>query len=114
MRYILVFSVLMATSSALAEDPNDASPVSMYRTMNYQRMTGEELLQMHHVLDEWCRGAPGGSALSDAACDERNRLDSALHAKGYCFVGAGATSRWEKGPASRWHRRGERFVDFGN
>ena len=106
MKRIALILPLLATP-AYAEDPNDASPVNTYRAMNYQHMTGEDLLQMHHVLDEWCRGEPGGSALSDAACDERNRLDAALNAKGYCYVGMGSTGRWEKGPAAKWRRRGE-------
>jgi hypothetical protein len=44
------------------------------------------------------------------ACDERNLVDAALFAHGYCYVGMGATSRWEKGPASRWTRRGEEAI----
>ena len=85
-------------------------PISVlypYQNMNYRRMTGEDLLQIRPGLDDWCRGQPGGSALSDGACDERNRLDDALYAKGYCYVGMGSTGRFEKGPAIKWRKRGE-------
>ena len=48
-------------------------------------MTGETLLQTHGKLDELCRGGAGDA--TDQACEERNQLDAALFAKGYCYVG---------------------------
>jgi hypothetical protein len=77
---------------------------------NYTSQTGTELLQRWMVLNEQCRGGAGDEAATVKACDERNQVDAALFAHGYCFVGAGATSRWERGPASRWIRRGENAV----
>jgi hypothetical protein len=44
------------------------------------------------------------------ACQERNLVDAALFAHGYCYVGMSATSRWEKGPAARWTPRGEQAI----
>ena len=36
------------------------------------------------------------------ACGERNLVERALTAKGYCYVGNyGVTMRWEKGPARK-------------
>jgi hypothetical protein len=67
-------------------------------------MTGEVLLQEYETLDEMCHGAAGDDRGIDEACDERNRLDAILFAKGYCFVSIGSTGRWEKGPASKWRR----------
>ena len=74
---------------------------------NYHAWTGTELLQRWMVLNEDCRGGSGNEQATTRACDERNVVDAALFAHGYCYVGMGATSRWEKGPASRWSRRGE-------
>jgi hypothetical protein len=75
--------------------------------LNYRAWTAPELLQRWMVLNENCRGGSGDEQATTQACDERNLVDAALFAHGYCFVGMGATSRWEKGPASRWTRRGE-------
>ena len=74
--------------------------------LNYRAWTAPELLQRWAVLNEKCRDDPA----TTQACDERNLVDAALFAHGYCFVGMGATSRWEKGPASRWTRRGEEAI----
>src|ERR1700722_20103962 len=65
------------------------------------------------VLNENCRGGSGDEQATTQACDERNLVDAALFAHGYCYVGMGATSRWEKGPAPRWTRRGEQSL-FGD
>jgi hypothetical protein len=113
-RQVVVEKVLSAPSKpAPSTEVGEAPPISVlyqYQNMNYRRITAEDLLQMRSVLDGWCRGQSGGSALSDGACDERNRLDSALYAKGYCYVGMGSTGRFEKGPAAKWRRRGEEVM----
>jgi hypothetical protein len=86
-----------------------ASPV--YSAQSYMAWTGTELLQRWMVLNEGCRGGAGDDPATDRACEERNQVDTALFAHGYCYVGNyGATSRWERGPASRWARRGENAV----
>jgi hypothetical protein len=78
--------------------------------VNYRAWTAPELLQRWMVLNEDCRGGAGDDPATMRACDERNLVDAALFAHGYCYVGMGATSRWEKGPASRWTRRGEEAI----
>jgi hypothetical protein len=107
-RQLDVEKSLSASSASAPTSAVEALPpisaLYAHQNMDYRSMTGEELLQIHHVLDEWCRGAPGGSALSDGACDERNRLDGALYAKGYCHVGMGSSGRFEKGPSSKWRK----------
>jgi hypothetical protein len=77
---------------------------------NYRTWTGPELLQRWSYLNEECRGGAGDDAATMRFCDERNLVDTALFAHGYCFVGMGSTSRWEKGPRSRWTRRGEEAI----
>ena len=62
------------------------------------------------VLNEHCRGGTGDEQGTKRACDERNLVDAALFGHGYCYVGMGAMSRWEKGPAARWTRRGEQAI----
>ena len=45
------------------------------------------------------------------ACGERNLVERALTAKGYCYVGNyGVTMCWEKGPARKWTHRGENAI----
>ncbi len=78
--------------------------------VNYRAWTAPELLQRWMVLNEQCRGGSGDEQATMQACDERNLVDAALFAHGYCYVGMGATSRWEKGPASLWTRRGEQAI----
>jgi hypothetical protein len=90
-RTLAAIAALTAVSPALGVD--------------YRAWTAPELLQHWMVLNEGCRGGAGDEQA--AACDERNLVAAALFAHGYCYVGMGATSRWEKGPASRWTRRGE-------
>ena len=77
---------------------------------NYRAWTAPELLQRWMVLNEDCRGGAGDEQATMRACDERNLVDAALFAHGYCYVGMGATSRWEKGPAARWTHRGEQAI----
>jgi hypothetical protein len=98
MKSLLLTTVLAATTTpALAVE-------------NYRTWTGPELLQLWATLNVECRGGSGDEATTTRACDERNLVDTALFAHGYCFVGMGSTSRWEKGPGSRWTRRGENAV----
>ncbi|HEY1863547.1 MAG TPA: hypothetical protein VGG77_07635 [Roseiarcus sp.] len=78
--------------------------------VNYRAWTATELLQRWMVLNEDCRGGAADEPATMRACDERNLVDAALFADGYCYVGMGATSRWEKGPAPRWTRRGEQAI----
>lgn len=92
---LIVLAILTAASPALA--------------VNYGVWTAPELLQRWMVLNEDCRGA-GDEPATLRACDERNLVDVALYAHGYCYVGMGATSRWEKGPAPHWTRRGEQAI----
>jgi hypothetical protein len=71
--------------------------------------TATALLQMEMSQDGLCRGSnePESNA-TKLACDKRAILVGELFAKGYCIVGnSGYQQRWEKGPASRWTRRGE-------
>jgi hypothetical protein len=78
---------------------------------NYRTWIGTELLQRWTALNIDCRGGAGDESATLRACDERNSVDAALFAHGYCFVGnSGAEERWEKGPAARWTRRGERAL----
>jgi hypothetical protein len=79
-------------------------------TLDYRAWTAPELLQHWMVLNEECRGGSGDEPATMRACDDRNLVDAALFAHGYCYVGMGATSRWEKGPASRWTHRGEQAI----
>jgi hypothetical protein len=72
--------------------------------MDYRTQTVPELLQRWVALNRDCRG---DNPATTRACDERHLVGAALFARGYCYVGMGATSRWEKGPASRWTRRRE-------
>ena len=80
----------------------------------YRAWTGPELLQRWMFLNEQCRGGAGDDPATTRACDERNLVDAALFAHGYCYVGNyGAEQGWERGPASRWTRRGEHAVCHG-
>jgi hypothetical protein len=97
MRAILIGAVLLATTPALAAE-------------DYRTWTGAGLLQLWSTLNVECRGGAGDAAATTQACDKRNLVDTALFAHGYCFVGMGSTSRWEKGPGSRWTRRGEEAI----
>jgi hypothetical protein len=91
--------ILAAAVAALAVSPALAQN-------RYMSWTGAELLQRWGVLNGECRGDNIAKS-----CDERNLVDSALFAHGYCFVGNfGYTERWEKGPKSRWTRRGENAI----
>jgi hypothetical protein len=76
----------------------------------YRPWTPPVLLQRWKVLNERCRGGSGREPATKQACDERKMVDAALFARGYCYVGMGATSRWVKGPASRWTSRGAQAV----
>ena len=76
----------------------------------YRPWTPPVLLQRWKVLNERCQGGSGGEQATKQACDERKTVDAALFARGYCYVGTGATLRWKKGPASRWTGRGEQAV----
>jgi hypothetical protein len=49
---------------------------------NYRTWTGPELLS---YLNGECRGGSGDDAATMRACDERNLVDAALFADGYCF-----------------------------
>jgi hypothetical protein len=93
---LIVLALVTAASPALA--------------VNYGTWTAPELLQRWMVLNEDCRGGAGVEPATLRACAERNLVDAALFAHGYCYVGMGATSRWEKGPAPRWTRRGEQAI----
>jgi len=87
-------ALMIAPSPSMAKSPKDP-----------------ELLQQWVILNEGCRGGYGDNPATMRACDERNLVDAALFARGYCFVGNyGVEQRWEKGPASRWTRHGERAV----
>jgi hypothetical protein len=77
---------------------------------DYRAWTSAGLLQLWATLNVECRGGSGDDAATMRACDERNLVDAALFVHGYCFVGVGPTSRWEKGPRSRWTRRGEEAI----
>jgi hypothetical protein len=76
--------------------------------VNYRAWTAPELLQRWMVLNEDCRGGAGDDPATMRACDERNLVDAALFAHGFCYIGA--TSRWEKGPGSRWTQHGEQAI----
>ena len=79
--------------------------------LNYRAWTAPELLQRWMVLNENCRGGSGDDPATTQACDERNLVDGALFADGYCFVGMGATSLLGgRGLTSRWTRRGEEAI----
>ncbi len=73
----------------------------------YRPWTPPVLIQRWKVLNERCQGGSGGEHATKQACDERNLVDTALFARGYCYVGTGATLRWKKGPTST---RGEQAV----
>jgi hypothetical protein len=93
--------LLLAALLAAIVTPAFAAP-------NYRTWTGASLLQRWVFLNTECRGGLGNNPATYRACDERNLVDAALYAHGYCFVGnVGAETRWEQGPASRWTRRGE-------
>ena len=77
---------------------------------NYRAWTASELLQRWTALNGDCRGGAGDEQATTRTCEERNLVDAALFAHGYCYVGMGATSRWEKGPAARRTHRGEQAV----
>jgi hypothetical protein len=48
------------------------------------------------------------------ACQKRDISTGELFARGYCIVGNfGYQQRWEKGPAARWTRRGEKAACHG-
>jgi hypothetical protein len=78
--------------------------------VDYRAWTPPLLLQRWKVLNESCRGGSGDEPATQKACDERSLVHAALFARGYCYVGMGATSRWEKGQASRWTSHGEQAV----
>jgi hypothetical protein len=80
-RILIAIATLTAVSPALG--------------MNYRAWTAPELLQRWMVLNEDCRGGAGDEQATMQACDERNLVDAALFAHGYCYVGMGATSRWD-------------------
>lgn len=92
---LIILSALMATPAL---------------SMDYRAKNSSELLQRWMVLNGDCRGGAGDEAATTQACEERNLVDSSLFSRGYCYVGVGSTSRWEKGPASMWTRHGERAV----
>jgi hypothetical protein len=75
--------------------------------VEYRTQTIPDLLQRWVVINHDCRSGRGYNPVTTRACDELRLIDAALLARGYCYVGMGATSRWEKGPASRWTRRRE-------
>jgi hypothetical protein len=48
------------------------------------------------------------------ACQKRDISTGELFARGYCIVGNfGYQQRWERGPAARWTRRGEKAACHG-
>jgi hypothetical protein len=71
----------------------------------HHRWTSPRLLQRWYVLNERC--AAGND---QSACHERHLVEDALFARGYCYVGAGARSRWERGLALRLAERKEHAV----
>ena len=75
--------------------------------VNYRTQTVPQLLQRWEVVNDDCRGGRSYNPATARACDELRRVDAALLARGYCYVGKDETARWEKGPASRWTRRRE-------
>jgi hypothetical protein len=94
-KFLSTAMLLAFTIPALAGEPD----------WNYRTWGLPDLFIEWGYQDNICRGPYGTE--TDEACDKRSRVDDALFAKGWCFVGKGSTSRWEKGPASRWTRRGE-------
>jgi hypothetical protein len=85
--------------------------LSAHAGENYRAWTGPNLLMRWAVLNNQCRGGSGDDPATKRACDERNLVDAALYAHGYCYVGnSGFQQRWEMGPPSRWTSRGEQAV----
>ena len=68
----------------------------------HHRWTSPRLLHRWTVLNERCAG---GAGHDQTACDERALVEDALFARGYCYVGEGATARWRRGLALRLAER---------
>jgi hypothetical protein len=63
------------------------------------------LVKVYKFYDMLCHGLDDEDVI-DEGCKDRNELVAVLLARGYCYVGNDYDStRWKKGPASRW--RGE-------
>jgi hypothetical protein len=72
------------------------------------------LVQHNNMLDGQCRGGNYGDAATMEACQKRDISTGELFARGYCIVGNfGYQQRWERGPAARWTRRGEKAACHG-
>jgi hypothetical protein len=73
----------------------------------HHRWTSPRLLHRWTVLNERCAGGAGND---QAACNERALVEDALFARGYCYVGEGAKTRWRRGLALRLAERKEQAV----
>jgi hypothetical protein len=91
MRKALILAAAFATiaTPALAVDPAKVPVLAAQmradkQTANYRTWTAPELLQRWIVLNEGCRDGSGDDPATMRACDERNLVDVALFAHGYC------------------------------
>ena len=75
--YLLVVT-LMRSSPAVADD--------------YRHWTAQRLLQAWSVATTDCQSGASNDPETDKACSERDEINKALFAKGYCLVG-GPNSR---------------------
>jgi hypothetical protein len=74
---------------------------------DYSDWNNRDLVHLYKFYDMLCRGLDAEDVIEEG-CDDRAELVNVLLAKGYCFVGNDYDStRWKKGPASRWPKRGE-------
>jgi len=63
---------------------------------DYRHWTAERLQQDWTAATIDCRDGVGNNPETEKACSKRDEIDKVLFAKGYCFVGAGSASRWER------------------
>jgi hypothetical protein len=75
---------------------------------DYSAWNNRDLVKLYSFYDLLCRGLDDEDAI-DEGCQDRRELVEVLLARGYCYVGGDYNStRWKKGLASPWRKRGER------
>jgi hypothetical protein len=74
---------------------------------DYSSWNNRDLAKLYKFYDMLCRGLDDEDAIVEG-CNDRDELVQVLLTRSYCYVGNDYDStRWKKGPAFRWRRRGE-------
>jgi hypothetical protein len=74
---------------------------------NYSGWNNRDLVKLYKFYDMFCRGLDDQDMIEEG-CNARSELVNVLLTRGYCYVGNDYDStRWKKGPASVWGKRGE-------